>query len=53
MAAKHIRVLMPSNTWTDHQVEELGAAVVAGLPGSKNYAIGDNQQKDRKNCGHM
>ena len=37
MATQHIRVLMPSNNWTDHQVEELVAAVVAGLPGNKSF----------------
>jgi hypothetical protein len=37
LAVKHIRVLLPSSNWIDHDVEEVGDAVVAGLPGNKNF----------------
>jgi hypothetical protein len=37
LATKHLHVLLPSNRWTDHQVEELTAAVIVGISGNKNF----------------
>ena len=34
VAPKHIRVLLPSNTQPDHDVEEIGGSVLANLYGS-------------------
>jgi hypothetical protein len=31
MAPKHIRVLLPRNTQTDHDVEEIGGSVLGNL----------------------